>query len=406
MNEASVILVVDDHSQNVDLLEAHLAPQGYIVVKAVNGEEALGKLSDNPIDLILLDVMMPGLNGFEVTVKIRQEPLYRQLPIILVTSLRDTEDRLKGIEAGCDDFLSKPVDKMELLARVRSLLKVKAYNDLLSNYRKELELEVATRTGDLRRAFDALQQETITRNQAEEHLHESEERYRRLVEFSPDAIIVHSSGMFVFVNPAAVRLLGAHDPSDLLGKSFFNFVHPEYREAEHLRVTTGLIEHTILPLIEEKFVRLDGEVIDVEVSTLSMLYDGALAIQEVVRDITEHKKLQQEVLQSQKMQSIGTIAGGIAHDFNNILAIILGYATLIEKYGLNAQKQSESTTAIIQTVQRGAGLVRQILTFARKTEIIFEPVNLADLFQELFSMLEQTFSKIYTFKKLKCIRRC
>src|SRR4030042_2872968 len=140
MKAKPVILVVDDQPQNVELLEAQLVPQGYEIVKAANGEEALGKLSGNQIDLILLDVMMPGIDGFEVTRRVRQDNKHRLLPIILVTALRETEDRVRGIEAGCDDFISMPVDKIELLARVRSLLKVKAYNELMSNYRKELEV--------------------------------------------------------------------------------------------------------------------------------------------------------------------------------------------------------------------------------------------------------------------------
>jgi len=156
MKDKPVILVVDDEPQNIELLEAFLIPQGYEIVKAANGEEALRKLSGNQIDLILLDVMMPGMDGFEVTRRIRQDNTHRLLPIILVTALRETEDRVKGIEAGCDDFISKPVDKMELLARVRSLLKVKAYNDLMSNYRKELESEVTRRTEEIKHAFERI----------------------------------------------------------------------------------------------------------------------------------------------------------------------------------------------------------------------------------------------------------
>ena len=147
-----VILVVDDQPQSIELFEAYLVPQGYEIITAANGEEALGKLSGNQIDLIMMDVMMPGMDGFEVTRRIRQDNAHRLLPIILVTVLRETEDRIKGIEAGCDDFISKPVDKVELLARVRSLLKVRAYNDLMSNYQKELESEVTIRTEELRRA--------------------------------------------------------------------------------------------------------------------------------------------------------------------------------------------------------------------------------------------------------------
>jgi len=156
MKDKPVILVVDDQPQNIELLEAHLIPQGYEIIKATSGEEALGKLSGNQIGLILLDVMMPGMDGFEVTRRVRQDDKNRLIPIILVTALRETEDRVKGIEAGCDDFLSKPVDKMELLARVKSLLKVKVYNDLMSNYQKELESEVTKRTEDLKHAFERI----------------------------------------------------------------------------------------------------------------------------------------------------------------------------------------------------------------------------------------------------------
>jgi diguanylate cyclase (GGDEF)-like protein/PAS domain S-box-containing protein len=134
-----VILVVDDQIHNIELLEAYLVPQGYEIIAALTGGEALEKLTGNQIDLVLLDVMMPGMDGFEVIRKVRQDKIHQQLPIIMVTASRKSEDRIKGIEAGCDEFISKPIDKMELFARIRSLLKIKAYNDLLINSLKELE---------------------------------------------------------------------------------------------------------------------------------------------------------------------------------------------------------------------------------------------------------------------------
>lgn len=154
MNDKPVILVVDDQSPNIELLEAFLLPQGYKVIRACSGEEALSKLSFE-IDLILLDVMMPGMDGFEVTRRVRENPSFRQLPIILVTALREMDDHVKGIEAGCDDFISKPVDKIELTARVRALLKVKAYHDLSDTYQKKLESEIAIRTKELQRALES-----------------------------------------------------------------------------------------------------------------------------------------------------------------------------------------------------------------------------------------------------------
>ncbi len=154
MNDKPVILAVDDQIQNIELLEAFLIPQGYAIVRASSGEEALAKLSDG-IDLILLDVMMPGMDGFELTRRVRENLSFRLLPIILVTALREMDDHVKGIEAGCDDFISKPVDKIELIARVRALLKVKAYHDLIGAYQKKLESEIVARTEELRLALES-----------------------------------------------------------------------------------------------------------------------------------------------------------------------------------------------------------------------------------------------------------
>ncbi len=235
------------------------------------------------------------------------------------------------------------------------------------------------------------------RKQAEQALKESEERYRRLVEFSPYAIAVHSEDKFVFVNPAAVKLLGAHDASELIGRLFLDIVHPDYKEIIGQRIITGIKDGTALPLIEEKFIRLDGEIVDVAVTSLPITLEGKPAMQIVASDITEQKKLRQELGQSQKMQSIGTLAGGIAHDFNNILGIILGYTSLLEKRKIDDPKLSEGMAVIHQTAQRGAALVRQILTFARKTDIAFEPMDTIELIHEILSMLKQTFPKVINF---------
>ena len=154
MESKPKILVVDDIPQNIELLEAYLIPNDYEIVKATNGNEALEKIFSTKIDLVLLDVMMPNMSGFEVARRIRQNEKTKLIPIILVTALKGKSDRIKGIEAGCDDFLSKPLDKIELLARIRSLLKVKAYNDLMGNYRKELESEVTKKTAKLKQALE------------------------------------------------------------------------------------------------------------------------------------------------------------------------------------------------------------------------------------------------------------
>ncbi len=126
---AQRILVVDDTPQNVKLLSDLLASRGYEVSAAVNGEQALESIARQPPDLVLLDIMMPGINGYEVCRKIRENPATALLPVVLATSLDPNQERIKGIEAGADDFLSKPVNQAELFARVKSLLRIKGLQD-------------------------------------------------------------------------------------------------------------------------------------------------------------------------------------------------------------------------------------------------------------------------------------
>ena len=156
MEKKPKVLVVDDEDRNLRLMEAMLIPLGYEVILAGDGEEALEKVRDLPPDVILLDVMMPRMDGFEVARRLKGGEETRIIPIVMVTALREVEDRVKALEVGADDFLSKPVEKTELRARVQSLLKVKAYNDHMRDYQKELEAEVAKRTEQLRQAFEKI----------------------------------------------------------------------------------------------------------------------------------------------------------------------------------------------------------------------------------------------------------
>ncbi|NSW75159.1 MAG: response regulator [Candidatus Atribacteria bacterium] len=127
------ILCVDDEPSNLVLLEVLLVPQGYEVVKVESGREALFRLNKEHFDAVLLDVMMPEMDGFEVCQKIKEDKSLRNIPVVMITSLTAKEERIRAIEAGAEDFLSKPFDKAEVLARIRMLLRVKALNDQLNS---------------------------------------------------------------------------------------------------------------------------------------------------------------------------------------------------------------------------------------------------------------------------------
>ena len=136
---AAKVLVVDDVPMNVKLLVDLLAVKGYRTCSATSGAEALAVLAAEQPDLVLLDVMMPGMSGYEVCQAIRADPTHAMLPVVLVTALDPAKERAKGLDAGADDFLSKPVNQAELLARVRSLLRIKALYDELQRHKAELQ---------------------------------------------------------------------------------------------------------------------------------------------------------------------------------------------------------------------------------------------------------------------------
>ncbi|GAA1645626.1 hypothetical protein GCM10009744_40530 [Kribbella alba] len=155
--QKSTVLVVDDQPPNVRLLEAILAPRGYDVRTAASGEEALRLIAEDDIDLVLLDIVMPGLDGYEVCRRIREQVDTAYLPVVMVTASGD-EQKVKALEAGADDFLTKPVNKSELLARVASLARIKRYQDTikrqageLTAWNQELESRVQTQVSQLQR---------------------------------------------------------------------------------------------------------------------------------------------------------------------------------------------------------------------------------------------------------------
>ena len=138
MTDDATVLVVDDLPQNVRLLDAVLTPRGFRVVGVSSGEEALASLHEQVPDIVLLDIVMPGLDGYEVCRRLRKDPLTAFLPVVMITASGDQE-KIAAIEAGADDFVAKPFDQAELLARVRSLVRVKRYHDTVERQKVELQ---------------------------------------------------------------------------------------------------------------------------------------------------------------------------------------------------------------------------------------------------------------------------
>jgi len=150
-NKTPVVLVVDDNQQNLELLQAYLEDMDCETVPAHDGPEALEIISNSAPDLVLLDVMMPRMSGFEVCRRIKNDPKTADIPVIMVTALNEFGDIERGIDSGTDDFLSKPVNKLELITRVKTMLKLKNLSDKLERtlaYLSEIESQAQTAKSD------------------------------------------------------------------------------------------------------------------------------------------------------------------------------------------------------------------------------------------------------------------
>jgi PAS domain S-box-containing protein len=230
------------------------------------------------------------------------------------------------------------------------------------------------------------------RKRIEETLAESEEKYRTLIDASADAIFIDHGRIITYLNRAAVQLFGADRPEDIIGRPPLELFHPDYH-AMILRRIQDVLENRPVPIVEEKIVRLDGGVVEVEVAATSFAYRGKRAIQVVLRDITQRKKLEQQLVQSQKLEGLGTLAGGIAHDFNNLLSAMMGNAELLKEYVARDERSVKYLDRIIEAAERGGSIAKQLLLFSRQSNINLQTISVSHIIQEVTTMLRHFIPK-------------
>jgi two-component system, cell cycle sensor histidine kinase and response regulator CckA len=369
------ILIVDDEHHNRRLLEVMLAEGGFVLSTAAGGEEALALVAREPPDLILLDVMMPHMDGYQVVTKIKGSPATKNIPVIIVTALDDRSARMRGLSAGAEDFLTKPVDRAELRARVRNLLRLKACGDYYDKYSQRLEGQVGARTADLV---------------------ESERLYRATFDAAPVGIAhVGLDGRWLRVNQRLCDFLG-YSREELEGGAAPELMQAEEwdGEAESRRqLVEGTTERRVID--ERRYRRKDGGFVwgRVNISVHRDAEGRCLHFIKVVEDITERRTLEEQVRQAGKMDAIGQLASGVAHDFNNLLSIILSYCELLAD-GLKGGDPMRADLHEIKTAGlRAVDLTRQLLAFSRRQILQPEVVDLVEVVGAMEKMLQRVLGE-------------
>lgn len=241
--------------------------------------------------------------------------------------------------------------------------------------------QVLAQAASMRAAKD-LDRSEIARRQSEAH-------FRELVELSPEAIFIETGGDFAFVNHALVKLLGAQCPEELIGKPVLNRVHPEFREAVRERMRLLHEERQATSLLEQKWIRTDGTVLTVEVTAAPFTHEGKPGSQAIIRDISQRKVLEAQLMQAQKMEAVGRLAGGVAHDFNNLLTAILGYSELIMARLDRNNPLYDELQEIHLAGKRASNLTHQLLAFSRRQVLMPKVLDLNVIVSDIDRMLHR-----------------
>jgi PAS domain S-box-containing protein len=448
----------------------------------------------NRYDLILLDLQMPGMDGFQVMEKLKEIEANNYLPVLVLTA--QPALKLRALESGAKDFISKPFDLAEVLIRVHNMLEVRLLNKKIQSLYNEIvvekqsseqllhvlrsgpvsmyitalgddrvidandqfcrfyglereeifgrtveelrlradplewhplmerligertvrdvEISICRNSGESRivlasfeliEATDDGRELMITmfnditeRKQADASLRSSEEQYRQFFENDLSGDYVSTpDGTIISCNPAYVRIFGF----DSLDEALMTNAGTLYSEIGSRDDFLQLLrEKKKLEYYESEYLHRNGSRVSYVQNAVGIFdADGKLSqIRGYISDESRRKSLERQLVQAQKMESLGTLVGGIAHDFNNILCIILGYASMLTRREPTPENIKNNAEAVVKAGKRGAALVNQLLTFARKSDVILTSVDINQIVNEIVKLLSDTITKSIEIK--------
>ena len=377
------ILVADDNSDMRDYVRRLLGKR-WSVETVANGIEALEAIRNQKPNLILSDVMMPDLDGFSLLRRIRAEPNLRDIPVILLSARAGEEARIEGLDAGADDYLTKPFSARELIARVNTNLE-------LARVRREVTRE----------------------------LRESEARFRNMADHAPVMMwMTDASGSLTYLNRVWCDFTG-QTLAEAIGYGAWDALHAEdradseriffnanaareaFRIEYRLRHVDGAYRWALsaaAPRFSDDgdFLGYIGSVIDISDRKRAeqvLRQANEDLEQRVAAAVADRAQAEAQLRQAQKMEAVGKLTGGVAHDFNNVLQVISGNLQLLSKDVAGNLRAEQRLQTAIAGVSRGSKLAAQLLAFGRRQPLAPKVVNLGRLIREIDDMLRRALGE-------------
>jgi two-component system cell cycle sensor histidine kinase/response regulator CckA len=364
MPEPARILVVDDAPEYaamvVELLRESDAWHDAVTRTALSYEEALRVMIAERFDIALFDYMLGSRDGLALLREVRQRGI--DTAVVVLTGRGAEEIAVEAMKTGAADYLSKANVSVETLERAV-------------------------------RHASALHAQERQRRHAEEALRASEERFRALVENSSDGLLlIDRVGRITYTTPSSERHLG-WKPDQMIGRSVFDFLDTEDRERVGIRMAEALRHPGKVVTAEGRFHHGDGSWRIMEGVAVNRLTDRSVrAIILNIRDLTERRRLEEQLRQSQKMEAVGQLAGGVAHDFNNLLTAILGYCNLmLDDIPLDNPIRSDLEEVRLAG-ERAAALTRQLLAFSRRQMLQPQVVDINAIIRQIEKLLRRLIS--------------
>lgn len=343
MTYKAKLLIADDDPHVLDMLRELLSHEDYEVVCAVNGMEALQKATEVCPDVILSDVIMPEMNGFDLCRRLRADPLLAEVPIILLTGLADSQYYLEGLKAGADDFISKPFDTIKLSARVAAVARLNRYRLLL----------------------------------------EERARFERLIELSPDGILlVGPDGAIKMANPAVLKMLRIKDRENsggLVGKKIREYVFESQLDEFMSVLSTTADEPETNRRKEILLVRSDGTQFPAEIAAGCCVWQSEPVVQLLIRDITERKAAEEEIRRAHEELTLACDAS--LEGWSRALELrdqnTVGHAQRVARLTLLLAQAMEVPDEELINIRRGA-LLHDIGKMGIPDSILHKPGPLTD----------------------------